>query len=207
MVELGLVEKVVGSGGGIFKMYEEYSIEEYWKIAELDPGHKYEYVDGHIRMMTGGSPAHGQIALQIGSLLNAALHESKCNVYGSDVAVQITEKRCYFPDVSVSCNPADWTQTKALEYPTLVVEVLSPGTERIDRIEKLQAYQRLAVIQEIIYIDSRKRYVEHYHRIGAYDWKLSIYTHNDDVLELSNIDVRFTVHDIYFKVHLIDDER
>lgn len=186
-------------------MYEpeySYSLEEYWKVAELDPGHKYEYIDGYIRMMTGGSPAHGQISLQVGSLLNAALHDAECNVYGSDVAVRVAEKRYYYPDASVSCDPADWTQKKALESPSVVVEVLSPATERVDRVEKLQAYQHLPVIQEIVYVDARKRYGEHYHRISSHDWKLSIYSDSDDVIELSSIDVRLTVRDIYFKVYL-----
>lgn len=190
-------------------MYEpeyQYTLEEYWKIAELDPGHKYEYSDGYIRMMTGGSPAHAQIALQIGGLLNAALHDAECNVYGSDVAVRVAEKRYYYPDVTVSCDPADWTQKKALESPTVVIEVLSPGTEKVDRIEKLQAYQRLPVIQEIVYVDSRKRYIEHYHRIDLFNWKLSIHTHADDVVELLHIDVKLAVRDIYFKVYLVNED-
>ncbi|GCE25675.1 hypothetical protein KDA_11590 [Dictyobacter alpinus] len=181
---------------------DKYTLEEYWKLAETFPERKYEYVDGYIRMMTGGSPAHGQIAVNISHLLVSALSSSDCNVYSSDVAIQLTNDKCYYPDISVSCDPRDWTRKKALESPSVVVEVLSPTTERIDKIEKLQAYQYYPTIQEILFVDSRKCYVEHHHRVGSFQWSVSLYKNRDDVVALSSIEVHFTVREIYHKVYL-----
>ena len=180
----------------------EYTIDEYWKLVETFPDRKFEYVDGEIRMMTGGSPAHAQIGMNIGGLLMIALRERECNVYNSDAVVQLTDYREYCPDVTVSCDPADWTRKKALEAPTVIVEVLSPTTEKTDRAEKLLAYQQYPTIQEILFVDSRKCFVEHYHRIGVSKWEDTIYTHDEDVIELSSIDVSLMVKDMYFKVYL-----
>ncbi|QBD80491.1 Uma2 family endonuclease [Ktedonosporobacter rubrisoli] len=182
--------------------YTSYTLEEYWNIAKLDPTHKYEYVDGRIRFMTGGSIAHGEIGANIVSLLYIGLRESECHVYNSDVAVQLAEQRCYYPDASVSCDPYDWTRSKALEAPSVVVEVLSPATERVDRGEKLEAYKRYPTIQEILLVDSRRYYVEHYHRLGVNKWELSTYESWDDVLELSSIEVRLALREIYGKAYL-----
>jgi len=184
----------------------EYTVEEYWKLVETFPAHKYEFVDGAIRMLSGGSPAHGQIAMNVGTLFNNALRTSACNVYSSDVVVRLTERRHYLPDVSVSCDPADWTRKKALEAPTVVVEVLSPSTEKLDRTEKLEAYQRYPTIQEILLIDSRRLYIEHYHRVGSHKWEVSLYEQQDDRMELASIDISLTLRDIYFKVYLELDE-
>ncbi len=180
----------------------KYTIEEYWKLIETFPAHKYEFVDGSIRMLSGGSPAHGQIAMNVGTLLNNALRTSDCNVYSSDVVVQLSGRRSYLPDISVSCDLADWTRKRALEAPTVVVEVLSPSTEKIDRSEKLEAYQRYPTIQEILLIDSRRLYVEHYHRVSVHKWEMSLYEHMDDRMELTSIDVSLTLRDIYRKVYL-----
>ena len=186
----------------MYDSLRNYTVDEYWKFVETFPDRKFEYVDGDIRMMTGGSPAHAQIGMNIGSLLMIALRERECNVYNSDAVVQLTNNRLYCPDVTVSCDPADWTRKKALEAPTVVVEVLSSITERTDRVEKLIAYQLYPTIQEILLVDSRKRFVEHYHRIGVSKWEDTIYTHDEDVIELTSIDVSLTVKDVYFKVYL-----
>lgn len=184
------------------KQEPEYTIDEYWKLVETFPHHKYEFVDGSIRMLSGGSPAHSQIAVNISTLLNIALRSSECNVYSSDVVLQLADRRGYLPDVSVSCDPMDRTQKKAIKAPIMVVEVLSPSTERVDRTEKLRVYQRYPTIQEILLVDSRQIYVEHHHRISSRKWEVSFYNQEDDPVKLTSIDVSMTLRDIYLKVYL-----
>jgi Uma2 family endonuclease len=148
--------------------HRKYTIDEYWRLVEEFPENKYEYIDGDIRLMTGGSPAHSQITGNIITMLNNALHSQECNVYTLDGALQLTANRLYYPDVSVSCDPADWTRTKTIESPSVVVEVLSPSNERIDRGEKLSAYQRYPTIQDILLVDSRRCLTEHFYSIGLH---------------------------------------
>ncbi|HTK10435.1 MAG TPA: Uma2 family endonuclease [Ktedonobacteraceae bacterium] len=186
----------------MFDPQHKYTVDEYWRLVEAFPEYKYEYIDGDIRLMTGGSPAHAQIAMNIGILLGVALRSQECNVYSSDAALQLTENRLYYPDVSVSCDPADWTRKKALEAPGVVVEVMSPSTEKADKTEKLEAYQRYSTIQEILLVDSRRCQVKHYHRIGTFLWKDALYEQEDDVIDLESIGVSFTVREIYLKVYL-----
>ncbi len=184
------------------KQEPEYTIDEYWKLVETFPHHKYEFVDGFIRMLSGGSPAHSQIAVNISTLLNIALRSSECNVYSSDVVLQLADRHSYLPDVSVSCDPMDRTQKKAIKAPIMVVEVLSPSTERVDRTEKLRVYQRYPTIQEILLVDSRQIYVEHHHRINSHKWEVSFYNGEDDTIKLTSIGVSMTVRDVYLKVYL-----
>lgn len=191
----------------MYELDHQYSLEEYWKLVETFPDHKYEYVNGSIRMMTGGSPAHGQIGMNIGRVLGTALRDRECNVYSSDVAVQLTEDRLYYPDVSVSCDPRDWTRSKSLEAPTVVVEVLSPTTEKTDTTEKLKAYKRYPTVQEILFVDSRSCNVEHHHRVDEHKWEVTSYERREDVIELSSIDVALPVSEIYLKVYLELEEK
>ena len=84
----------------------------------------------------------------------------------------------------------------------MVVEVLSPSTERIDRTEKLRVYQRYPTIQEILLVDSRQIYVEHHHRINSHKWEVSFYNGEDDTVKLTSINVSMFLRDVYLKVHL-----
>ncbi|MBA2678033.1 MAG: Uma2 family endonuclease [Ktedonobacteraceae bacterium] len=123
-------------------------------------------------------------------------------MYSSSANVSITESRVYLPDVSVSCDPSDWTRTKALESPTLVVEVLSTTTEQVDRLEKLLAYKAYPTIQDILLVDSRRCLVEHYARLSPNRWQETLYTRDDDSIELQSIEVTLSVRAIYHKVYL-----
>ncbi|MBE3559748.1 MAG: Uma2 family endonuclease [Ktedonobacteraceae bacterium] len=190
----------------MYERADKYTPEEYWKLVEQFPSHKYEYVDGYVRMMTGGSVPHGEISLNIGAALREALRHSECHVYSSDVMVRLSEWRCYCPDVSVSCDPHDWTRTKAIEAPIVIVEVLSPSTRHIDTGEKLEAYRRFPTIQEILFADSYRRYVEHYHRLGQSRWEVTTYENEQDVIYLPAIEVSLSLSEIYFKVYLEQEE-
>ncbi|HEY4382908.1 MAG TPA: Uma2 family endonuclease [Ktedonobacteraceae bacterium] len=182
--------------------HHKYTVDEYWRQVEAFPEYKYEYIDGYIRMMMGDGPAHSQIAVNIASLLFLALRSQECNVYSSDAALQLMEDRLYYPDVSVSCDPIDWMRKKALEAPSVVVEVMSPSTEKTDKTEKLEAYQRYPTIQEILLVDSRRRHVEQYHRVGVSTWRNALYEHEDERVDLENIGVSLMVREIYLKVYL-----
>jgi hypothetical protein len=55
-------------------------------------------------------------------------------------------------------------------------------------------------------VDSRRRYVEHYHRIGVSQWLKSIFESDDDLVDLSSINVSLYLRDMYRKVYLEIEE-
>ena len=71
----------------------------------------------------------------------------------SDMKVRVGDD-FYYPDVLVSCTAGghDYYETA----PVLVIEVLSPATERQDRLEKRLAYQRLPSLKEYVLIAQDK---------------------------------------------------
>jgi Uma2 family endonuclease len=58
-----------------------------------------------------------------------------------------TEERYYYPDVFVACDPTD-RETYTRDRPALIVEILSPTTERIDRTEKFEAHKGVPTLVE-----------------------------------------------------------
>ena len=80
--------------------------------------------------------------------------------------------------------------------PTVVVEVLSPTTERHDRIRKWRQYQTIASLQHFVLIEQNERRVEVYTRQGD-GWQLAVVEPPDDTVTLKAVDARLSLAAIY----------
>src|SRR5579863_6764032 len=142
---------------------ERKSREEYFALLESDPEHRYEYLDGDIYMMTGGSPNHSIIGANIVTILNNLLQGRRCIVYNSDLYVELDNYRVC-PDLTVSCDPRDRAARDAIRYPSLVVEVLCPSTEARDRGRKSLRYRSCLTIQEYVLVTADAPIIEVFRR-------------------------------------------
>jgi len=144
------------------------SPEEYLEIDRASIDVKYEYMDGHMYAMSGGTVNHAEIALNVLITLRAHLGNGPCHAFSSDVRVQVAEKKYYYSDVTVSCNTEDWQQgtNDIVHTPRLVVEVLSPSTESFDRGKKFRTYQACRSVEEYVLIRTAYQEVEIYNRQG-----------------------------------------
>ena len=183
---------------------ERISLEEYFEILQKDPEHAYEYLDGEIYMMTGGTPDHAIITSNVIGILKGALRGRGCIVYSSDLYVQLSEKHRVCPDVTVSCDPRDRGAEDAIHYPTLVVEVLSPTTEARDRGQKALQYRACSSIQEYLLVSSDAQIIELVRRERNGFWMLQTLSPGDS-LELTSVSVRFPVGDVYEDTSLMSD--
>ena len=123
-------------------------------------------------------------------------------VYNSDMRVQVAEDLYYLPDVSVTCDVQDRRRdAKTVRSPRLVVEVLSPSTEKTDRTEKLTAYQAYPTIVEIALVSQFAPYVEIWRRESENEtvWHYAHYGPGE-VVEFACLDVHIPMEDIYRKI-------
>lgn len=143
------------------------SFREFWDHEGL-PGARYELFSGEIVAMNQPSLRHG--ALQgslIGELLRAL--DGRCQVLGPVGVYCEATGDAFGPDVVVICEPAIYDREvgRALTNPSAIVEVLSPGTSRIDTHEKLPAYKTIASLREYILVSQKKRLVQLYRRTSG----------------------------------------
>ena len=182
---------------------ERMSLEEFFALIESDPEHRYELIDGYPYMMTGGSPDHSIIGLNVASTLRELLRKRPCIAYNSDVYIELNgEENCLCPDASVSCDQRDRHATKVIHYPCVIAEVLSPGTKAHDRGIKADLYQNIPTVQEILFIDTQVMRVQLYRRETNY-WTMHNFTH-DDTIELTSLGVQFSVAEVYEKTTFDD---
>lgn len=184
-------------------LYPLMSVEEYLVLDRNSQDARYEYFDGQVRMLAGGSANHSIIGTNISALLHNALKETPCIVYNSDMRVQVeaVESTYVYPDVVVSCEEV---QDDMLYAPRVIVEVLSPGTEAGDRGWKFVSYRNCPSLQNYILVDSLKQLIEIYHRDGN-RWTLSTYRAGDEVY-IQSFDVQFAVEEVYAKVRLFKNK-
>ena len=182
---------------------ERISLEEFFALLESDPEHRYEFIDGYPSMMTGGSPDHAIIGLNVASILRGLLRKRPCIAYNSDVYIQLDgEENCLCPDASVSCDRRDHHATKVIRYPCVVAEVLSPGTKVRDRGLKADLYQNMPSVQEILFIDTQVMRVQLYRRETDY-WTMRNFTQHDTI-ELTSLGIHFSVAEVYEKTTFDD---
>ncbi len=150
--------------------------EEYFAILEASPV-KLDFIAGRIidpwamdegspEAMAGGRIRHSLIAANLNRALGPIADAKDCLVLTSDVQVRVNEEGDYcFPDLTLVCGEVSQSEVM-LDEPTVVVEVLSPGTKNYDRGEKFEGYLRLPSIQEIVFAHQERPLIERYRRHG-----------------------------------------
>lgn len=192
---------------------ERMSVDAYLDLDGRATDARYEYLDGVARLMSGGSREHDIISRNTINALADHFHSGPCFVHGSDmqvsVGVKANGKEGYvYPDATVSCDVADRRRGNMLiRSPRIVVEVLSPSTEKIDRGRKLEAYKQYPTIAEIVLINQFAQHVEVYRRDGE-TWSHMAYSAEGSI-ELVSVDVALTMAEIYKGIDFnepLDDE-
>jgi Uma2 family endonuclease len=140
--------------------------EAEYLAGELSSPVKHEYVGGVIHAMTGARVVHNVISGNIFATLHAMFRRKPCRAFNSDMKIRIRSSsltRYYYPDVSVVCR-SNGPQENFQDEPTILVEVLSKSTRRIDTWEKKEAYLTIPSLQLYLMVDQASPAVIAYRR-------------------------------------------
>ena len=183
---------------GYLKTAEEYLAAE--RVAEQ----KHEYLAGSVYAMAGTTWDHERIAMNISGELRAQLRGKPCEVAASNIKVRIRKDAAqffYYPDVTVDCGSAAGDSLFA-EEPRVIFEILSPETERIDRVEKLYNYQTLPSLLVYVLVDQLRLAVTAYCRTND-DWTVELLTRKEDILKLPEIECSLAMTAIYERTDMM----
>jgi Uma2 family endonuclease len=156
--------------------------------------------------MAPPAEAHRILAMRLGSRIDAALAVRRpCNAQIEAGVVRADRADTYFEaDIVATCESNE-PGRQAIKDPFLIVEILSPSTERHDRRVKLPAYRQIPTVQEIVLIASDGHYAELHRRSGA-QWITEIPCGADARLALTAIGIEGSFADLYEGIALVDDE-
>lgn len=181
--------------------YRPLDESEYLALEARSPV-RHEYIAGEIFAMTGASIRHNVIAGNLYAAIRAHLRGTPCRALIEGVKLRLKKERSYFyPDVMVTCEARLLeldAETQIVEDPLLVIEVLSPSTEGIDRREKLRAYRTLPGLKEYALVSQDLCQVELHRRRGDIGWDI-ISFEPGDVVEFASIELAMAIGDVYFE--------
>ena len=179
-----------------------YSVEEYFSILE-DSEEKYEYHNGELYGMAGGTSTHNGISANTITALSNSLSEKDCMVYNSDQQIAIESiNRYVYPDVSVVCGKQEFEDEKEirLKNPVLIVEVLSEGTKAYDKTTKFHLYCKIPSFREYVLIHTDRVQIDTYYKEESGLWRISSGFNLEDSVHLYSIDEDLLLGDIYKKI-------
>ncbi len=178
--------------------------EEYLEWEEQQPL-KYEYMDGEVYVMSDNTLPHNTIALNLACTLKSHLKTKGGKVLICGAKVQVSETGSYhYPDVVVSCDERDKKAINFLQYPCLIIEVLSPSTEGFDRGKKFRNYRQIETLREYVLVSAEQKLIECFRINDKGVWELYSFSENE-TLKLESIDFNCSVELIYEDVILTDE--
>jgi len=122
-----------------------WTYDEYARLPE--DGDRYEIIRGEVCVTPGPSPRHQWVALRLLRTLSEYVERHGLGVVLNDVDLLFVSGEFLRPDMLfVPWDRLSGITTRGVESaPDLVIEVLSPGSERIDRDKKPPRYAELGV--------------------------------------------------------------
>lgn len=171
------------------------SVEDFlaWENEQVE---RHEFHRGEVFAMVGARRIHACVVMNLARSLGNALAGTPCRVFSESTKVSPGEDTVLYPDIFVTCDPADLRTEMIFRAPKLVVEVLSPSTQAHDRSAKFALYRRMPSLIEYGLVDPDTRRVEVF-RIGSDGlWVLHDMSDSDSLL-LSSVDCRIALDDLF----------
>ncbi|MET0753796.1 MAG: Uma2 family endonuclease [Pyrinomonadaceae bacterium] len=190
-----------------------YSADEYLAL-EGNAEYRSQFYNGEIfamngefSAMAGASRQHNIVGGNAYANLHFQLRSRECEIYQNDMRVKVSEDFYTYPDVVIVCGKPQIEKKHGenLLNPVVLIEVLSPSTEKFDRGEKAQLYRSMSSLREYVLISQDKSYIEHFIRQENGGWLLREYSGMSETLHLPNIDCEIALSEIYAKVNFTEE--
>lgn len=133
-----------------------YTIDD---IYDLPDGERAELIDGQIYYMAPPGRKHQRLTIELSTLINNYIksNNGSCEVDIAPFAVFLNaDDRNYVePDISVICDSNKLNDNGCVGAPDWIIEIVSPGSRRMDYFTKLFKY-RTAGVREYWIVDPDK---------------------------------------------------
>jgi Uma2 family endonuclease len=169
--------------------------EEYLEI-ERKAETKSEYYRGEMFAMSGASLEHSELAFRLNTLVGTHLRSRGCRGFTADLRIEV-EAGYVYPDLSIVCGEPRLADDRfdVLLNPMVVVEILSPTTERWDRGKKSTLYRAIPSLQEFVLVSQDEPRVEVYRR--GEPWTYHEAAGMDGTIEFASIGYTLRLRDLY----------
>ena len=178
-----------------------YNADEYLALEE-PADYRSRFYNGEIYAMAGASRRHNTASMNTASNLHFQLRQRPCEIYQNDMRVKVSPNLYTYPDIVIVCGEPQIEKKHGenLLNPSVIIEVLSPSTEKFDRGEKARLYRLMPSLEEYVLISQDEMHVEHFVRQKNGGWFLTELSETADILHLPTISCQVNSSDIYAKI-------
>jgi len=134
------------------KEKEKYTFADYVKFPDSE---RWEIIDGISYMQSAPTWQHQSISRELMLQFGEYLRNNQCQVFAAPFDLRLPEieekdieedvTNVYQPDLLVVCDNSRLRGTGYYGVPSLIIEILSPSTVRIDRLLKFNIYEKVGV--------------------------------------------------------------
>ncbi len=193
-----------------------YSVAEYLAL-ERASEERSEYLDGVIYVMQGESGDHADISMNIVGSLGSQLRGKDCRTRSKDTKVRSgplpklkhSTKGLYsYPDVVVICGEPKYLDEyrDVITNPTVIIEILSPATEKFDRGEKFDRYDSWnPTLSDYLLVSQDQARIEHYIRQVDGTWTRAVSRGLRSKVVIKSIHCTLKLKDLYDRINLKPD--
>ncbi len=181
-----------------------YTREEYLEF-EVASEERHEYINGDIRLVTGGTANHNDIAGNLYIQIKLALKGKPYRTFHTDQRLWIPDRNLYtYPDVMVVERPLQLQtgRTDTVLNPCFIAEVLSKSTQDYDHGEKFSTYRIIDSFREYLLIDQYSIHIEHFVKTAANQWLLSEYDDPNFTLSLNTFEAQIEINALYENIDI-----
>ncbi len=195
---------------GLAQRKTKFSTSEEYLEFERKAETRHEFVDGELYAMAGESLSHSQICINLAGEVRAKFKGKPCQALSPNMKVRAEGKGMFaYPDLTIVCGKPLFhdRQKDVLLNPKVIIEVLSPSTQRYDQTKKFFRYRKeLPSLTDYVLIYQDTPFIEHHEKQPDGRW-----THNaadgiDDVLQIASIEIELSLREIYDRVEFEEEE-
>ncbi|HEX6142170.1 MAG TPA: Uma2 family endonuclease [Geminicoccaceae bacterium] len=170
-----------------------WSVQDFleWEAQQEE---RFEFIDGRILAMVGGTNAHALIKGNVYSALRSKLRGHPCRPIVDGPKI-VTDLAAYYPDVIVTCEPI-LPHADRVDAPVVVIEVLSRTTADKDRSAKWTGYQEIPSLRHYVLVWQSEQRVELITR-QARGWYLETIRPPEWQIGLPAVGTELTLDEIY----------
>ncbi len=161
---------------------------------------KSEFFQGEMFAMAGASLRHNIILENLSGELHSRLKGGPCQAVSSEQRVHVSRTGLYtYPDLLIFCGTPemDPEDANSLVNPVVIVEVLSPSTEKYDRTVKFRSYQQIPSLKEYILVAQDEAVIDRFVRLADGSWGLVTFEGLEATLALMSLPVQIPLADVY----------
>lgn len=145
---------------------QEYSYADYLKWTFED---RLEIIKGKIFKMSGPNRWHQKLSMELALKLGSYLRGKTCEVYTAPFDVRLARKSkrnkdiftVVQPDLCVICDQSKLDRKGCFGAPDIMIEILSPGNNRKELLDKYQVYEESGVKEYWVFMYSEQACIQY----------------------------------------------